>query len=194
MLRCFALTLRIRSVVDGRLCNYSEVNAWFSLHAGTWERPLLGTLVVVVVLLLYIICCSIVVVAAAACIVLTFGANWLHDSSPCCAESEEGGSVRGRGWGCAVLCVLRQASLGTFRLRNVIALSWLKRIFMKICFIFYRSVNLILLRALSTMAMYMCVCKCMCVCLIALCSWGCAAAAAIWPAVSCAFMQIYCPF
>lgn len=157
MLRCFALTLRIRSVVDGRLCNYSEVIAWFSLHAGTWERPLLGTLVVVVVTLLYIICCNIVVVAAAACIVLTFGANWLHDSSPCCAESEEGG-----GWGCAVLCVLRQASLGTFRLRNVIALSWLKRIFMKICFIFYRSVNLILLGPLSTMAM--CVCKCECVC------------------------------
>lgn len=74
-------------------------------------------------LLLYIICCTIVVVAAAACIVLTFGANWLHDSSPCCAESEEGGSLRGKGWGCAVLCVLRQASLGTFRLRNVIALS-----------------------------------------------------------------------
>lgn len=188
MLRCLALTLRIRSVVDGRLCNYSEVIAWFSLHAGTWERPLLGTLVVVVVLLLlYIICCTIVVVAAAAaCIVLTFGANWLHDSSPCCAENEERGR-RERGWGCAVLCVLRQASLGTFHLRNVIALSWLKRIFMKICFIFYRSVNLILLRALSTMAMYMCVCMSVCVCLIALCSWG-------WPAVSCAFMQIYCPF
>lgn len=48
---------------------------------------------------------------------------------------------------------------------------------------------------------HVCVCKCECVCvwLIALCSWGggwgsCCAAAAIWPAVSCAFMQIYCPF
>lgn len=107
MLRCFALTLRIRSVVDGRLCNYSEVNAWFSLHAGTWERPLFGTLVVVVVLLLYIICCTIVVVAAAACIVLTFGANWLHDSSPCCAESEERGQL---GKGVGLCCALRTPS------------------------------------------------------------------------------------
>lgn len=60
----------------------------------------------------------VVVVVAAACIVLTFGANWLHDSSSC--RAERGGVVVG---GVSGHCVLRQASLGTFRLRNVIALS-----------------------------------------------------------------------